>query len=86
MPQFVPSQVAVPFEGTLHAEHELPQFATLLLATHAAPHRWKPVLHVKSHVVPLHVEVALAGGTHGVHEPPQVATLALLAHAPAHAW
>jgi hypothetical protein len=36
-PHDVPSQVAVPFAGTVHATHELPQVATLLLETHSPP-------------------------------------------------
>ena len=40
MPQLVPLQVALPFAGTAHAVHELPQPLTLLLAMHWLPQRW----------------------------------------------
>jgi hypothetical protein len=34
MPQFDPSQVAVPFTGSAHGAQELPQLSTLVSATH----------------------------------------------------
>ena len=85
-PHAVPSHVAVLFAGGAQAVHdEVPHVATLVLLTHAAPHRWKPVLQVKPHAVPLHVAVALEVGAQAVHdEVPQLATLVLLTHAPAH--
>lgn len=76
-PQALPSQVAVPLAGAVHAVHDdEPQVLTLVLATQAVPHRWKPLLQAKPQAVPLHVAVALAGAVHGVvHDVPQVAGL-----------
>ena len=39
-PQVVPLQVAVAFVGTAHAEHELPQVATLLFDTQLPEQTW----------------------------------------------
>lgn len=56
------------------------------IATHAAPTRKYPILHVKSHVVPSHVETALAGGTHGVQLAPQEPVLASLTQPSPQRW
>jgi hypothetical protein len=81
-PHDVPLHVAEPLDGTGQAVHDVvPQLAVLVLATHALPHRWKPLLHVNPHDVPLHVAVLLAGTGQAVHDEPQVAVLVLLAHA-----
>ena len=76
-PHAVPSQVAVPLAGAVHAVHDdVPQLLTLVLDTQVDPHRWKPLLHANPQVVPLHVAVAFAGAVHGVvHDVPQVAGL-----------
>jgi len=81
-PHDVPLHVAAPLDGTGQAVHDVvPQLAVLVLATHALPHRWKPVLHVNPHDVPLHVALLLAGTGQAVHDEPQLAVLVLLAHA-----
>ena len=76
-PHAVPSQVAVPLVGAVHAVHDVvPQLLVLVLATHVDPHRWKPLLQVNPHWVPSQVAVALAGAVHGVVQlVPQVAGL-----------
>jgi len=76
-PHAVPSQVAVPFAGAVHAVHDVvPQLLTALLATQVVPHRWKLLLQAKPQLVPLHVAVALAGAVHAVVQlVPQVAGL-----------
>jgi hypothetical protein len=43
VPQAVPPQVAEPFAGAGHAEHDAPQVATALLETQAPLHSWVPV-------------------------------------------
>jgi hypothetical protein len=87
-PHAVPSQVAVPLAGAVHAVHEdEPQLLTLVLATQVDPHRWKPLLHAKPQLVPLQVAVALAGAVHGVvHDVPQVAGLLFGWQELPHAW
>jgi hypothetical protein len=76
-PHAVPSQVAVPLAGAVHAvQDDEPQLLTLVLATQAVPHRWYPLLHAKPQLVPLQVAVAFAGAVHGVVQVvPQVAGL-----------
>jgi hypothetical protein len=51
-PHRVPSHVAVPFAGAGQAMHALPHEATLLEATHVAPHRCCPGGH--PHAAPSH--------------------------------
>jgi hypothetical protein len=70
--------VAVPLVGAAQAvQAVVPQLLMLVFDTHAVPHKWKPELHVKPHVVPLQVAVAFAGGVHGVQNVPQVRMLEL---------
>jgi hypothetical protein len=45
-PQFVPSHVGDALAGGTHALHDAPQLSTDVLLAHAAPHWWKPELHV----------------------------------------
>ena len=86
-PHAVPSQVAVPLAGAVHAVHDdAPQLPTLVLATQVEPHRWNPLLHAKPQLVPLHVALALVGAVHGVVQlVPQVAGLLLGWHELPHA-
>ena len=83
----MPSQVAVPLAGAVHAVHDdVPQLLTLVLDTQVEPHRWKPLLHAKPQLVPLHVAIALAGAVHGVVQVvPHVAGLLLGWHELPHA-
>ena len=85
IPHAVPSQLAMPFIGTVHALHEeAPQVAVLALDTHAPAHAWNPGLHVNPQLVPSQVEVAFAGGTQGEHDAAQVPVLVLLTQTPPH--
>jgi hypothetical protein len=74
-PHDVPSQVAVPFVGTGHAVHELPQVATLVFDTHSPPQLWKPVLHAMPQLVPLQVALPFDGTGQAVHDVPQLCAL-----------
>jgi hypothetical protein len=47
-PQLTPLHVGEELAGAVHAEHDEPQLATLVLSTHAPPHSWKPALQSKS--------------------------------------
>jgi hypothetical protein len=85
-PQLVPSHVALALVGGVQAMHDAPHEPTLVFATHAPAHKWKPVLHTNPHVVPSHVAIALAGVAHGVHDDPHALTSLLLRHAPEHMW
>jgi hypothetical protein len=64
IPQLVPSHVATPLAGTAHAVHELPQFAVLVLLTHAPAQLWKPALQEMPHTPAVHVAEPLAGTVH----------------------
>jgi hypothetical protein len=75
MPQEVPSQVAVPFEGKGQGLHEPPQEATLELEAQLLPQTWRPALHDQPQLEPLQVVVLSAGPAgHGVQLVPQVLT------------
>jgi hypothetical protein len=85
-PHDVPSQVAVPPVGTLHAVQDDPHEVTAVLRTHDVPHAWYPVAQVNPHDVPSHVAVPLAGAVHGVHDVPQLFGLALGWQLPEQSW
>lgn len=56
MPQLVPSHVAVPFAGTGHEVHELPQLCTLVFDTQLCPQACADVAQVQRlavHVPPV---------------------------------
>lgn len=58
-------QVRTEFAGpAAQGVHAVPQPSTELSATHWVPQRWKPELHVKSHVPLTQAAVAFAGGVH----------------------
>lgn len=52
MPQLDPSQVALPFDGTGHAVHDVPHVSGDALLTHVAPHWWKLALQLAMPHVP----------------------------------
>ena len=61
-PQVVPLQVAVPLADCGQAVHDVdPQFATLVLRTHAVPHRCEPFAHGNVHLPLVHNGVVFAG-------------------------
>jgi hypothetical protein len=76
-----PLHTAVPFAGTGHALHVGPHFVTSSSAAHAAPHAWKLVLHVKSHVLLAQVATPLGGVGHLFpHDPQLLGLLAVRTH------
>ena len=86
-PQATPLHVGEALAGAVHAVHDEPHVAMSMLLTHTPPHRWKPALHAKPHVVPSHVVVALAGaGAQGAHRVPHELVLVLLRHRPPQRW
>jgi hypothetical protein len=85
IPHVVPLQVAIPFVGTGHGEHDAPHVSGSVLLTHAPPHKWYPALHTNPHETPSHVDDALAGATHGAHDAPHDVGLVFDAHALPHA-
>lgn len=44
----------------------------------AAPHRWKPVLHARTHEFPLQLTVPFAGAVQVAHEAPHASTVSLV--------
>ena len=86
MPQLVPSQVAYPFAGVVHAVHEVPQVDGEVLLAQAPPQSWYPELQPMPQPIPSQVAYPFAGVAHGVHEIPQVAIALLLTQAPLQLW
>ena len=72
IPHVVPLQVAVPFAGTGQGVHDVPQLATLLLATQLPEQTWYPDAHAAAtHDVPEQANVVAFAVGHAAHAPLQ---------------
>jgi len=87
VPQFVPSQVAIPFAMVVHGVQVAPHEFVLVFDKQFVPQRWKPVLQVKPQVPDVQVAVAFGGGAaQGEHAFPHEAMLSFGRHAPPQRW
>ena len=86
IPQFLPSQLAVPCGTTEHGVQLAPQVRALVLLTQSPPQRWKPLLHWIPQLVPSHVALPFGGTGHGEQLEPQLAGSAFSRHFAPHEW
>ncbi len=87
IPHAVPLQVATPLAGAAHAVQDaVPQFAVLVLSTHAPAQLWKPALHEIPQIAAVHVALPFAGTVHPVlHDPQCVGSVLMLTSHPSDA-
>lgn len=66
--------------------HDAPHASTSESARQVLPQRWKPGLHVKSHVPLEQIGVALVGGVQLTHERPHCVVLVSATQVPPQSW